>query len=88
MLRGLGLHKSEVSYDIFHIQSLMIYTDLIEYNIVGDRKVPLLRVVLLLFGSSRLETLKLLDGVRNIRRLVACNSDHSSKNLFIVFALT
>ena len=43
MLRGKGPHKPEFAYDIVHIHSLMIYTDLIEYNIVGETKAPLLR---------------------------------------------
>ena len=43
MLRGKGPHKPESAYDIVRIHSLMIYTDLIEYNIVGDTKAPLLR---------------------------------------------
>ena len=43
MLRGRGPHKAESAYDLVRIHSLMIYTDLIEYNIVGDTKAPLLR---------------------------------------------
>ena len=43
MLRGKGPHKPEFAYDSVRIHSLMIYTDLIEYNIVGDTKAPLLR---------------------------------------------
>ena len=43
LLRGKGPHKQEFANDIVRIHSLMIYTDLIEYNIVGDTKVPLLR---------------------------------------------
>ena len=35
MLRGKGPHKPKFAYDIVRIHSLMIYTDLIEYNIVG-----------------------------------------------------
>ena len=42
LLRGKGPHKPEFAYDIVRIHSLMIYTDLIEYNIVGDTKAPLL----------------------------------------------
>ena len=42
MLRGKGPHKPEFAYDIVRIHSLMIYTDLIEYNIVGNTKAPLL----------------------------------------------
>ena len=51
MLSGKGPHKPEFAYDIVRIHSLMIYTDLIEYNIVGDTKGPLLRC--LLFISKR-----------------------------------
>ena len=43
MLRGKGPHKPEVAYDIVRIHSLMKNTDLIENNIVGHTKVPLLR---------------------------------------------
>ena len=43
MLRGKGPHKPEFAYDIVRIHSLMIYTDLIEYNIVGGTTAPLLR---------------------------------------------
>ena len=43
MLRGKGPHKPDFAYDIVHKQSLMLYTDLIEHNIVGDTKAPLLR---------------------------------------------
>ena len=55
-LRGKGPHKPEFANDIVRIHSLMIYTDLIEYNIVGDTKTPLLRWFFL-FRSSSLETL-------------------------------
>ena len=43
MLRGKGNHKPEFAYDIVRIHSLMLYTDLIEYNTVDDTKAPLLR---------------------------------------------
>ena len=43
MLRGKGTHKPEFASDIIRIKSLMIYTDLIEYIIVGDTKAPLVR---------------------------------------------
>ena len=35
-------HEPEFAYDIVRIHSLMIYGDLVEYNIVGDTKAPLL----------------------------------------------
>ena len=43
MLRRRGPHKPEFAYDIVQKHSFMIYTDVIEYNIFGDTKVPLLR---------------------------------------------
>ena len=45
-LRGKGPHKPEFAYDIVRKHSLMIYTDLIEYSIVGDTKAPFLRCFL------------------------------------------
>ena len=45
-LRGKGPHKPEFANDIVRIHSLMIYTDLIQYKIVGGTKVPLLRCFL------------------------------------------
>ena len=42
MLRRKGPHKPEFDYDITRIHSLMIYTDLNKYNIVGDTKIPLM----------------------------------------------
>ena len=42
-MKGKGPHKPQFTYDILRIHSLMIYSDLVEYNIVGDTKAPLLR---------------------------------------------
>ena len=56
MLRGKGPHKPELTYDIVRIHSLIIYTDFIEYNIVGDTKTPMLRCFPF-FRSSSLETI-------------------------------
>ena len=42
-MTGKGPHKLEFAYDIVRIHSLMIYSDLVEYKIVGDTKVDLLR---------------------------------------------
>ena len=38
-----GSHEPTFAYDIVRIHSLMIYTDLVEYNFVGYTKAPLLR---------------------------------------------
>ena len=40
---GEGPHEPEFAYDIVRIHSMMIYSNLVEYNIVGDTKTPLLR---------------------------------------------
>ena len=46
MLRGNGPHQPEFAYDIIRIHSLMIYNDLIEYNVDGNTKAPVLRCFL------------------------------------------
>ena len=46
MLRGKGPLKPEIAYDCVRTHSLMAYTDLIEYKIVGATKTPLLRCFL------------------------------------------
>ena len=43
LMIGKGPHEPEFAYDIVRIQSLMIYSDVVEYNIVGDTEAPLLR---------------------------------------------
>ena len=43
LMKGKGPHEPEFAYDIVRIHSLMFYSDLVEYNIVGDTKAPLLR---------------------------------------------
>ena len=43
LMRGKGPHEPTSAYDIVRIHSLMVYTDIVEYNIVGDTKAPLPR---------------------------------------------
>ena len=43
LMCGKGPHEPTFAYDIVCIHSLIIYTDIVEYNIVGDSKAPLLR---------------------------------------------
>ena len=43
LMCGKGPHEPTFPYAIVRIHSLMIYTDFIEYNFVGDTKAPLLR---------------------------------------------
>ena len=42
MLRAKEPIKLDFTYDIVRIHSLMLYTDLVEYNIIGNTKAPLL----------------------------------------------
>ena len=44
IMKEKGLHYPQYSYDIIRIHSLMIYSDIIEYNIVDDTK-TLLRCI-------------------------------------------
>ena len=43
LMSGKGPHEPTFAYDIVRIHSLMIYSDIVEYNIIGDTKAPLLR---------------------------------------------
>ena len=45
LLIGKGPHEPEDAYDTVRIHSLSIYSDLVEYNIVGDTNAPLLRCI-------------------------------------------
>ena len=40
LMRGKGPHEPKFAYDIVRIHSLMIYTNIVEYNIVGTQKHP------------------------------------------------
>ena len=43
LMIGKGPHEPKFAYEIVRILSLMIYSNLVEYSIVGDTKAPLLR---------------------------------------------
>ena len=43
LMCGKGSHEPTFAYDIVRIHSLLIYTDIVEYNIVADTKAPLIR---------------------------------------------
>ena len=43
LMIGKGPHKPELAYDIVRIHSLMIYSEIVDYNIVRDTTAPLLR---------------------------------------------
>ena len=46
LMIGKGPHEPEFAYDIVRIHSLIIYSNIVEYSIVGDTKAPLLRCFL------------------------------------------
>ena len=46
LMIGKGPYELEFAYNLVRIHSLMIYSDLVEYNNVGDTKTPLLRCFL------------------------------------------
>ena len=60
MFRGKGPHEPEFVHDILRIHSLLIYTHLIDSNMVGETKIPLLRWFPF-FQSWKATTLKQLD---------------------------
>ena len=41
-MKQKGPHYPQYTYDIIRIHSLLIYSDIIEYIIIGDTKTPLL----------------------------------------------
>ena len=43
MMKRKGPHEPQFAYDIVRIHSLVIYSNIVEYSIVGDTKAPLLR---------------------------------------------
>ena len=43
LMKRKGPHEPQFAHDIVRIHSLMIYSVIVEYNIVGDTKAPLLR---------------------------------------------
>ena len=80
MLRGKGLHKPEFAFNIVRIHSLMIFTDLMEYNIVGYTMTPLLRCFFY-FTTERWRQY-------NYRTFNNLQFRHLSKNFFKVITLT
>ena len=56
MLRGRGPHKPEFFKDFVRKYSLMKYTDLIEYKIVGDTKTSLMLCIFLKLKSGDIIT--------------------------------
>ena len=88
MLRGKGPYKPDMANDIVRIHSVMIYTDLIEYDFVGNAKFPLLHCFFSNSAPKSDDIITPLDKTWTIRYLATCNLDHCSKLLFIIFTKT
>ena len=43
LMWGKGSHEPTFPYEFVRIHSFMIYNDIVEYNILGDTKPPLIR---------------------------------------------
>ena len=55
MLRGKGPRKAKIAYCNVRIHSLMIYTNLTLYHVVGDRVIPSLRCFTFTSGPKAAE---------------------------------
>ena len=86
LMIGKSPHESEFAYDIVRIHSLMIYSDLVEYNIVGDTRTPLLRSFPFI---SKLKGGDIITSGQYMNNQTFSNlqSDLCSKNFFIVYTL-
>ena len=45
LMSGAGPHFPKIPYELVRIHTLMIYSDIVEYNIVGDEKAALLQCI-------------------------------------------
>ena len=84
LMEGKCPHEPQFAYDIVRIHSLMIYSDLVEYNIVGDTKAPLLRCfpfISKLKGGDIITTRQYM----NYQTFSNYNLHPCSKTLFIVY---
>ena len=64
LMIGKGPHEPEFAYDIVRLHSLMIYTDLVEYNIVVNTKISLHRcfpLISKLEGGDNITTRQFLN---------------------------
>ena len=71
-MSGAGLHFPKFPYDIVAIHTLMIYSEIVDYNIVGDTKAALLRCNACIFK------IKIGDITITISKILK-NSFHSIK---------
>ena len=88
IMRIKGPHTPEAAYDIVHIHSLMIYTDLIEHNIDGNKKIPLLRCFLF---DSKLKAGDIITTGQHMNYQTFSNLQFRSllkNSFFIVISLT
>ena len=89
MMIGKGPHEPEFAYEIVRIPSLMIYSDLVGYNIVGDTKTPLLRCFPFIskLKGGDIKTSGLYMNYQTFSNLLTYSLDLCSKILFVVYTL-
>ena len=84
LMIGKGPCEPEFAYDIIRIHSLIIYSELVEYNNVGDTKSPLLRrfpFISKLMGGNIITTRQYM----NCQHSETYSLDLCSKILLIVY---
>ena len=86
LMIGKGPHEPEFAYDIVRIHSLMIYSDIVEYNMVGDTKAPLLRCFPFIskLKGGDIET---TGQYMNYQKFSNLQFRPCSKTLFIIYTL-
>ena len=86
LLCGKGPQEPTFAYVIVRIRSLMMYTDNVEYNIVGDKKEPLLRCFLFI---SKLKSGDIITTGQNVNYQTFSNVQFRRlwKTLFTAYTL-
>ena len=86
LMRGEGFHKPIFALDFVRIRSLLIYTDIVKYNIVGDTKAPLL-CWFLFISKLKIVIQELPDNTWPIKPLATFSLDDCWKTLSSAYTL-
>ena len=86
LMCGKSRHEPTFAYDAVRIHSLMIYTEIVEYNIVGGSKAPLLRCFPFIY-KLKSGDVKNTGQCMNYRLLAIFSLDDCWKTLFTAYTL-
>ena len=86
LMKRKGPHEPQFAYDLVRIHSLMIYSDLVEYSVVGDTKAPLLQCFPFILKPKGGD-IKTTGQYMNYQTLATYSLEPCSKTLFIVYTL-